>query len=207
MNELLELTDHIHNITSTILLKINEGKELSEEEEEIISEFYISKEEGNLKTLEEIPYKTNNFIKSIIMSRPHGSKNKSKILNMSKLNLKTIVTNIDGKQFGGGDNVYAEILDMIQKGATLKVIADHCETKFNEEPLTLKKALKFAVLNSDLDKKDANKRYDAYKLAMKIETEDPDFTKEELASIKTDAGIAFKSPEVQGFIWDAIESV
>jgi len=181
MNELITLTDHIHNILSSVLIKYHTGIELTEDEEEIVSQLYIANEEGYLKSLEDIPYKVNNHINTIIMSRTKGSKNKKSLIlnneNMGKLDLNAEVLSLDGKTIKG-------------ESAT--------------DNLTIKKAIKFAILNSGIDKKTPEEKYGVYKLAMKLESQDQDFTVEELASFKKAIGEVF-NPEIVGFIWDAID--
>lgn len=83
---------------------------------------------------------------------------------------------------------------------------DQKEIPIENEPLTIKKAIKFAVLNVDgkTRSQSPEDKYEAYKLALKLEEPDPSFTVEELARIKKDVGTMW-SPEVVGFIWDVIE--
>jgi len=92
-------------------------------------------------------------------------------------------------------------LDLNQRILTI----DQKEIPFQNEPLTLKKAIKHAILTADVDKKSPEERYEAYKLALKLETGNPDFKHEEWAKIKKAVGIAWY-PEIVGFIWDAIET-
>jgi len=97
---------------------------------------------------------------------------------MAKLDLKQAVLNLDGKEVIGQD------------GKTLDV----------------RTAIKISLLNDpNLDKKSGVEKYNIYKLAMKIESENPDFTTEELASIKKAVGDVL-NPIALGFIWDLIEA-
>ena len=182
-NELIDLIDHINIITSDILIKFHTGIELTDLQEDIIRELYRCSEENHLMSLEDFPHINNNYINQIIMGRTQGSKNKSKInlinKNMGKLNLNSEILTLDGKPVKGTPE---------------------------EGNLTIKKAIKFATLNAEMDKKSGEEKYNAYKLAMKIETENPDFTVEELASIKKSVGTVFSAPEIIGFIYDAIDT-
>jgi hypothetical protein len=72
--------------------------------------------------------------------------------------------------------------------------------------LTLKIAIKTAILNAEMDKKTPEQKYDAYKMAMKVESENIDFKKEEWVTIKHAIGVVYY-PEIVGFIWDAIEKI
>jgi hypothetical protein len=66
MNELIELVSHVHNLTSSILLKYYAGVELSDVEDEIISEIYMTIEEGRLPSISNLDQKENLYIKSLI---------------------------------------------------------------------------------------------------------------------------------------------
>lgn len=66
MNELIELVSHVHNLTSSILIKYYAGIELSETEDEIVSEIYIAIEEDRMPSISSIDQKENLYIKSLI---------------------------------------------------------------------------------------------------------------------------------------------
>jgi hypothetical protein len=66
MNELIELVSHVHNLTSNILIKYYSGVELSETEDEIVSEIYIAIEEDRMPSISDISPKENLYIKSLI---------------------------------------------------------------------------------------------------------------------------------------------
>jgi hypothetical protein len=214
MNEMIELIDHIHNVISFILLKYHTGIELTEDEEEVISQLYISSENGNLKSLEDIPHKNNNYINTIIMSRTKGAKNKVITLNNNNMNknldldLNEVVLNLNGTPFGNADSSYNKVIEIIMTpGATLETVYKFCQSQLANEPMTIGKAIKFAILNSEENKKTPENSYESYKLAMKIESKDPEFSTEDLGAFKKSVGEVFKkTPEVLGFIWNAIEN-
>jgi hypothetical protein len=209
-NELVQLIDHINNITSGILLKYHTGIELTDLEEEVLRDIFKCEQERLMVSLEDIPHTNNNFINQIIMGRNAGSKNKSKInqinKNMGKLDLNTVVLNLNGKPVGDVGSELNPIMEIISKGGTIQQVQQYCQNRLTSEPLTIKKAAKFSVLNADLDKKSGEEKYNAYKLAMKIESENPELSVEELAAIKKAIGSTFMLPEVVGFIFDAIDS-
>jgi hypothetical protein len=91
-------------------------------------------------------------------------------------------------------------IDLDQRVLTL----DKKEIIFQNEPLTIRRAIKTAILTSDMEKKTPEERYEAYKLAVKLETSNPNFTHEEWSKIKKAVGTTWY-PETVGFIWDAIE--
>ena len=91
-------------------------------------------------------------------------------------------------------------LDLDQRVLTI----DKKEIPFQNTPLTIRRAIKTAILTADMDKKSPEERYEAYKLAVKLETGSPTLTVEELVKIKKAVGITWY-PETVGFIWDAIE--
>jgi hypothetical protein len=66
MNELIELVSHVHNLTSSILIKYYAGIELSETEDEIVSEIYITIEEDRMPSISNVDQKENLYIKSLI---------------------------------------------------------------------------------------------------------------------------------------------
>ncbi len=66
MNELIELISHIHNLTSDILIKYYAGLELSEIDDEIISDIYIATEENRLISISDLGQKENLYIKLLI---------------------------------------------------------------------------------------------------------------------------------------------
>lgn len=116
MNELIELIDHLHNILSLVLIKYNLGIELTDDEEEVISQLYISSEDGDLKALEDIPHKNNIYINTLIMTRTKGAKNKIKIVETENLNQENmeIIKNERGSVVGVTDasGVIVPILDL-----------------------------------------------------------------------------------------------
>jgi len=182
-NELIELVDHLNNITSDILLRYHTGIELTDLQEDVLRDLFKCEQERYLISLEDIPHTTNNFINQIIMGRTQGSKNKSKInlinKNMGKLDLNADVIGLNG----------------------LAVKAD------GDNNLSIKQAFKFAVLNSKKDKETPEKTYEAYKLAMKIEAEESELTIDDLKSIKDSVGETFmKDPVILGFLWDFINN-
>jgi len=230
MNEMMELINHIHNITSSILLKYHTGIELTEDEEEVMSQLYICEEKGDIKAIEDIPHKNNNYINTIIMSRTKGAKNKNIALsniaisateefkkevitlnneNMNKnFDLNEVVLNLNNVPFGSADSLYNEIIKIIMtQGSTLETVYKFCQSQLSKEPMTVKKAIKFAILNSKENKNTPETSYESYKLAMKIESGNTEFSTEDFAFFKKVVGEVFKeTPEVMGFIWDAIEN-
>lgn len=180
-NELIELLNHVHNVASSALINIYMGAELNDNQEEFLTQLFMCSEEGHLQSLEDIPHTSNNYLTTIIMGRTKGSKNKNNLIlsKMGKLDLNAPVLKLDGKAWAASPE---------------------------EGDLTIRKAVKFAILNADLDKKSPVQKYEAYKLAIKVEGESPDFSVEELKVIKDSVGAVYAAPEIVGFIWDAIES-
>jgi hypothetical protein len=133
MNELIELIDHMHNILSSVLIKYSLGIELTDDEEEVISQLYISSEDGDLKALEDIPHKNNIYINTLIMTRTKGAKNKIKTVETENLNQENIMEGqevkpiIDERQF-------EKSFDMIDKSGPL-----------SDRKLTLSDILSFEV--------------------------------------------------------------
>ncbi len=68
--------------------------------------------------------------------------------------------------------------------------------------VTLGDICRRALLSSD--EKSGDKKYEYYKLVMKIEGEDPDVTTKEITEIKDAIGKAF-NVWVTGVAWDALE--
>lgn len=180
MNELIDIADRIHNTTSSILIKYNNGVELSEEEEEFLSEIFVIREEGKLDSLDDIAITENKFLKTLLMPRgipKSGKRNMNNNLNCTnmKFDFNCEITGIDGKA--------------IQISPT--------------ESLTVKKALKYAILNCDTDKKTGAEKFEIYNLAIKIEKEE-ELTIEELKICKDSVGKLYH-PEVVGFVWSLLE--
>jgi hypothetical protein len=204
MSELIQIANHIHNTLSSILVKYHKGVELADIEDEFLSDIYIAKENDYLKTIEELPLTENKYLKQIIMSRNKTNQGGDKIptANQSGLNiLDTEVLNISGKQVATGNAAYLEVAKLIEKGTDLATIHTYCIQKSNERHLTVKEVLKTAVLNSETDPKASGAKYEAYKLAMKIESGNSDFTDEERISLKKATESVWPNPEIVGFVW------
>lgn len=210
MNELIQIVNHIHNILSCILIKYNNGTELTETEDEVLTELYITHESGHLKNIEELPITENIYLKHIIMSRTPKQNVISEKLetSLNSLFLNTVITNIDGKPFSTGNKEYVEIARMIELGADIKTIHEYCIKKGSERDLTVREVIKTAVLNAETDKKTPEDKFDTYNLAIKIENgakageiSDHYFSDEERIQIKKSTGQVW-GIEIVGFIWN-----
>lgn len=124
-----------------------------------------------------------------------------------QLNLESPILNLQQKPFADPDSAYAKIFEMLIKNISIDDIKKFCQEQIETNILTIKSALRFAVINSKEDKKTADDSYKAYKLAKKIE-DGENLSIDELAKIKKDhVGEVFKySPEVLGYIWDFLEN-
>jgi hypothetical protein len=230
MNELIELIDHLHNILSLVLIKYNLGIELTDDEEEVISQLYISSEDGDLKALEDIPHKNNIYINTLIMTRTKGAKNKIKtaetenlnqedmeivkkeLASIIKSNLSDImsldVKTIEGRPYGQPDGAWNQILQLLQDPQMTKEgLSDFCKSKLSEDSMTVRTAAKFALRNFELDKKTGSELYDSYRLIMKIEDGNSDISSAQIEEIKKAVMGVFKNIDVIGFVIDALNKV
>jgi hypothetical protein len=205
MNELIEIANKIHITLSDILIKYQKGILLNEIEDDILSELYIQSEEGNIKSIDEINFLENKYIKQLTM----GTKNATKHSNtgsVKKINLKTEVKNLSGETFTSGEEAYFEIKNLIDNKASLEFIRSYCEKKSNDKKLTVKAVIKTGILNNEPEKLTANEKFDMYKLAMKIESEEGEFTTSEKETIKKAVGKVW-GIEVTGFVWNFIDEL
>jgi len=124
---------------------------------------------------------------------------------VKKLNLHAEVKNVSGESFTTGDEAYFEVKKFIENKATLDFIYTFCTKKASERKLTIKDVLKGAILGDDKDKT-ANEKYDLYKLVIKIEREEGEFTTSEKDLIKKAVGKVWNI-EVTGFVWNFIDSL
>jgi len=200
MNELIELVDHIHNITSSILLKYYKGIELTDSEDEVLSDLFIAKSEDKLKSIENIPITENKHLKNLIM--PKGVKNNTVVKPEIKgsISLDMEILNMSGKVVSTGSPVYIEVAKLIEKGVSITDVHTYCIQKSNDHYLTIKEVLKTSVVNAETDPKKPGEKFENYKLAMKIESGNSDFTDEERILIKKSVEL-FWGTEVVGFVW------
>jgi hypothetical protein len=100
---------------------------------------------------------------------------------MAKLQLEKLVTDINGKP-----------LELPNEDGV-------------KSTLSLKETLQRAILNAEMDKKDGKAKFEAYQLAMKLNTADPDLTVDELKSLKDAVGKIYGAVFV-GFVYNEIEA-
>jgi hypothetical protein len=100
---------------------------------------------------------------------------------MAKLQLNKEITDIDGK-----------ILELRNEDGSKSTIS-------------MKEALQRAILNAEMDKKDGKTKFEAYQLAMKLNTDDPDLTVDELKNLKDAVGKIY-GPVIVGFVYNEIEA-
>lgn len=205
MNELIEIADKIHILLSGILIKYHKGLPLSETEDDILSELYIQSEEGNIKSIDEIEIQENKYIKQLLVMNKKTVKSTGTD-NTKKLNLNVEVKNLAGESFKSGEDVYFEIKNLIDNKASLEFVRSYCEKKVSDKKLTVKDAIKTGILNNEPDKLTANEKFDMYKLAMKIEREEGEFTTNEKETIKKAVGKVW-GIEVTGFVWNFIDEL
>ena len=230
MNELIGLIDHLHNTLSCILIKYHQGIELTDDEEEVMSQLYISSEDGDLKALEDIPHKNNNKINTLIMTRTKGAKNKIKTVEtenlnqedmeivknepvaVTRLNLSDVmnleVKTIEGRPYGQPDGAWNQILQLLQDPKTTgESLAEFCKSRLSEDQMTVRSAAKFALRNFELDKKTGSDLYDSYRLIMKIEDGNSDISSAQIEEIKKAVMGVFKNIDVIGFVVDALNKI
>jgi hypothetical protein len=230
MNELIGLIDHLHNTLSCILIKYHQGIELTDDEEEVMSQLYISSEDGDLKALEDIPHKNNNYINTLIMTRTKGAKNKIKTVEtenlnqedmeivknepvaVTRLNLSDVmnleVKTIEGRPYGQPDGAWNQILQLLQDPKTTgESLAEFCKSRLSEDQMTVRSAAKFALRNFELDKKTGSDLYDSYRLIMKIEDGNSDISSAQIEEIKKAVMGVFKNIDVIGFVVDALNKI
>ena len=230
MNELIGLIDHIHNTLSCILIKYHSGIELTDDEEEVMSQLYISSEDGDLKSLEDIPHKNNNYINTLIMTRTKGAKNKIKTVETENLNQEDMeivknepvavarpnlsdvmnleVKTIEGRPYGQPDGAWNQILQLLQDPKTTgESLAEFCKSRLSEDQMTVRSAAKFALRNFELDKKTGSDLYDSYRLIMKIEDGNSDISSAQIEEIKKAVMGVFKNIDVIGFVVDALNKI
>lgn len=205
MNELIEIADKIHILLSGILIKYQKGLPLSETEDDILSELYIQSEEGNIKSIDEIEIQENKYIKQLLVMNKKTVKYTGTD-NTKKLNLNVEVKNLAGESFKAGEDVYFEIKNLIDNKASLEFVRSYCEKKMSDKKLTVKEVIKTGILNNEPDKLTANEKFDMYKLAMKIEHGEGEFTTTEKDTIKKAVGKVW-GIEVTGFVWNFIDEL
>jgi hypothetical protein len=226
MNELIRLADHIHYNVTKILINYHGKKDLSIEQEEILREIFIAREENHLEFIESIPYKPNIHIKNLTMAGKPGmytSKGKNpgtlppdpkkyisgvdpsgELVMLNPLDVE--ITSIDGLPIPLGHDVCGEIINMIRDGADLNLVYAYCQNKASEKSLTLKDAFKIALIRTK-DSKDEVESFEGYLLAQKIVSGE-ELSVEDWPKIKKAVGKFWKpSPEILGFCWKYIDNL
>jgi hypothetical protein len=122
-----------------------------------------------------------------------------------KLNLNQEIKSFDGSIYSDG-KPYNDILELIQKGADLASVFKFCQNKSAETPLTIKRAILYALDNFEITDKKAGSKFEVFKIAQKIEGDLwPQLTVENWTLIKSSVESVYR-PSIVGFIWNAIES-
>jgi hypothetical protein len=233
MNELVRFADHIHYNLTKLLLNYYDAKDLSIEQEELLKELYVAREENHLEFIESIPYKPNIHLKKLDMAGKEGmftTKGKNPINNLkiktennpSQLDydnnlhehvadaimnpLDTIITSIDGDPLPLGNDICQEIIAMFQSGKNANDVYAFCQKKVAEKSLTLKDAFKIALLK-DRNPKDEIESFDHFNLASKINS-GGELALEDWPKIRSSVGKSWKHiPEILGFCWKYIDNL
>jgi hypothetical protein len=220
MNELIRLADHIHYNVTKILINYHGKKDLSIEQEEILREIFIAREENHLEFIESIPYKPNIHIKNLTMAGKPGmyinkgrnpgttppkfAPNGEEIVIINPLDTK--ITTIDGEEINSGAEFCQEIIKMLGEGRNLNDVYAFCQQKISEKSLTLKDAFKIALIRTK-DSKDEVESFEGYLLAQKIVSGE-ELSVEDWPKIKKAVGKFWKpSPEILGFCWKYIDNL
>jgi len=223
MNELITNAEHIHYILSKALMRYHEGKQLTDEEEQVLAELYEVKEEGSLPNINGIKPKPNIHLKFLIMSGVPGMHRKKEIPSFNNPEGRQqyttdekgdpkVITNpldqqilsLEGKTFPETGSELVQILDIIQKGGTINDVYKYCQDNLLVKPLTLKMAYRYSIISYRGEKGKERDTYQDYQLLKKIHENLP-LTHEDFVTIKESIKHAYSHPEIVGFCFDEIE--
>ena len=122
----------------------------------------------------------------------------------AKIDLDKKIKSFEGNFYPDG-KTYMEIAKLIEGGATMDIVYKYCQDKSMEVPLTVKKAILVAIdTATENEKKTGKQKYELFKLAEKISSNDTSLSIEDWASIKETVGSTYR-PSVVGFVWNVID--